>query len=1355
MGSVVAHGQVVNHADDFVHKKNYSFSSVQLNSITYGNNMFVAVGKNGAIKTSVNGVEWMGIKPLSNNEPGLNKVVWNGKVFVAVGDESRIITSNNGKDWVAVNSGCSHEENLSDVMWDGKQFIAVGNKSSSDFPLYISVDYGIILKSSDGYTWSRELIEDIKLNCFDSIVYTGRGYFVNSQYYSENASNWSKVDNNGAIYDCTTKERLLLKINKGEVSTSNDGDKWNYKGKSDTIIEGYCKKIVWTGKIFVGLYGYGNSEIQTSSDGLTWNSIKSDMLKELEDICWNGNLIVAIGKDTEVYQSTDGIKWTRSYSGIKENFYDIVFNGKTFVAVGGLDQGYGLTLSSTDGSKWINNKTPIDACLNSVIWDGKRFVASGGNSVFFSKDGINWFKQTTQKYSFNNIAWNGKIFVASVSDEISNSGTIAYSTDGRKWTLKKIGDYNFFRSFNWNGSKFLIMDDNKAWVSVDGVNWISKNINLGQNVFISSVGSICMGTDFLINANNEVYKSKDGFNWTKYTPEKLGKYGYNAVIKTVTRNFVRGYGSLGNKDYISPDGINWAVLDYYDENAIITGIAYNSKDGKFVIVGNSGTLILLEPKKEKIVNSADNTNIIWSKYENKKFDFNKVPLNTALVSDDFDREKDNLNSITYNDETYVAVGDNGVIRTSKNSVNWTRVSSNVKSKLNYVIWIKGRFIAVGEEGTILESADGYTWNDHSLGNSSNLKKVIWDEKRFIIFSDSGIVYINEKDSSKEDLGKWESKKIGDYAHFIDGDFNCKTYVISYGYHGSNVYVSNDFENWTQLKVINEDTTYKYMYYNIMWDGEKFSAAYTKYFADYRHPIAGFDALRTRILESCDGVNWEEQIKIGDIKDSHRLNFNSYPISDGKEMTYMKQDWEFECLPGNIGWIERETGKAKQVNRLTVWTGNNFVLCGKEGAIYTSKDGRNWINRTTSTNRSVTNSKYLNKIIWDGDKYIITSLAGVFISNDGIEWSHNPIEQDKFEAVGTDGTVLLGKDKEWDKIDADAADQYDNFYIYKGINGYIAVGGGYKSTLGYNSKKRGIIFLSKDGSNWVTIDPGVEVFLSSVVYNKGKYVAVGDNGTIITSNDGTTWEKQNSGVMSKLIDIASNGSIFAVAGEGGIILVSTDGVNWTKTVETPNISFYEVTWDDISFKAAAICSQKSGYHTVTLFSSRDGVKWDTSYIESLYSNNYKSGFACNGDSYVIVTGEELPPNGYNSFIVGKNLLEKPISVLYNGSKLNFDTAPVIENGRVLVPMRAIFEVQGAEVLWDGNSKSITSNNGDKRIVLKVGSNQAIIDSDSSTLEVPPKIINGRTLVPLRFVSESFGAEVLWDGTKRRISITSKK
>lgn len=113
--------------------------------------------------------------------------------------------------------------------------------------------------------------------------------------------------------------------------------------------------------------------------------------------------------------------------------------------------------------------------------------------------------------------------------------------------------------------------------------------------------------------------------------------------------------------------------------------------------------------------------------------------------------------------------------------------------------------------------------------------------------------------------------------------------------------------------------------------------------------------------------------------------------------------------------------------------------------------------------------------------------------------------------------------------------------------------------------------------------------------------------------------------------------------------------------------------------------------------------------------------------------------------------QPIKVYLNGNQLYFDVPPIIEDGRTLVPLRAIGEALGAEVAWEGQTQTITLDMPPTKIVLKIGDPVAQVNGKEVILDVPAKIIDGRTLVPLRFVSEYFGASVEWDGGKRVITI----
>lgn len=113
----------------------------------------------------------------------------------------------------------------------------------------------------------------------------------------------------------------------------------------------------------------------------------------------------------------------------------------------------------------------------------------------------------------------------------------------------------------------------------------------------------------------------------------------------------------------------------------------------------------------------------------------------------------------------------------------------------------------------------------------------------------------------------------------------------------------------------------------------------------------------------------------------------------------------------------------------------------------------------------------------------------------------------------------------------------------------------------------------------------------------------------------------------------------------------------------------------------------------------------------------------------------------------------IKVSLNGTYLKFDQAPVNKDGRVLVPMRAIFEAMGAEVTWDGAAKKVTGTLGNKTVELTIGSKTTKINGSDFTLDVPASIVNGSTMVPVRFISESLGAKVEWQKDKNTVVITN--
>lgn len=118
-------------------------------------------------------------------------------------------------------------------------------------------------------------------------------------------------------------------------------------------------------------------------------------------------------------------------------------------------------------------------------------------------------------------------------------------------------------------------------------------------------------------------------------------------------------------------------------------------------------------------------------------------------------------------------------------------------------------------------------------------------------------------------------------------------------------------------------------------------------------------------------------------------------------------------------------------------------------------------------------------------------------------------------------------------------------------------------------------------------------------------------------------------------------------------------------------------------------------------------------------------------------------------------ESEIKVTIDNYQLAFDVPPNIVEGRTLVPLRLIFEGLGANVEWDSSTKTITGTRGDISINLQIDNTQAEKNGEPIILDVPATIIDGRTLVPARFIAESLGADVNWLEASRTVEIISNQ
>ena len=189
-----------------------------------------------------------------------------------------------------------------------------------------------------------------------------------------------------------------------------------------------------------------------------------------------------------------------------------------------------------------------------------------------------------------------------------------------------------------------------------------------------------------------------------------------------------------------------------------------------------------------------------------------------------------------------------------------------------------------------------------------------------------------------------------------------------------------------------------------------------------------------------------------------------------------------------------------------------------------------------------------------------------------------------------------------------------------------------------------------------------------------------------------------------------------------------------------------------------------YYTIRIQLNEKGKLFiNSTEVISQDNNTFESMVnLIDGDNRFDVKAVDVAGNETVQILIVKKVNEKKI-VLTVGSTLatvgnepiSLDAAPIIEQGVTLVPLRFIAEAFDSEVNWNGALQIITIVNKSHSVQLQINSKLVFIDNrKGDDLEVAPKIVNGRTFVPIRFISEAFGAEVSWDGATKTITITYK-
>jgi Copper amine oxidase N-terminal domain len=121
--------------------------------------------------------------------------------------------------------------------------------------------------------------------------------------------------------------------------------------------------------------------------------------------------------------------------------------------------------------------------------------------------------------------------------------------------------------------------------------------------------------------------------------------------------------------------------------------------------------------------------------------------------------------------------------------------------------------------------------------------------------------------------------------------------------------------------------------------------------------------------------------------------------------------------------------------------------------------------------------------------------------------------------------------------------------------------------------------------------------------------------------------------------------------------------------------------------------------------------------------------------------------------GAQIAAPYVHVFVDGQPVAFDVPPQIDNGRVLVPLRGVFERLGATVDWNEQTQTVFARRGPTSVQLQIGSPQALVNGQPVPIDVPAMVVADRTMVPLRFVSQTLGSTVDWNAGSSTVMIAS--
>ncbi|MDD5773690.1 MAG: hypothetical protein PHX78_09535 [bacterium] len=560
---------------------------------------------------------------------------------------------------------------------------------------------------------------------------------------------------------------------------------------------------------------------------------------------------------------------------------------------------------------------PTGADLKEIVFGKDIFVAIGeGGTIITSSNGVNWVVRKSGTFEdLNKIIYENNIFIIA-----GNKGVLLKSFDGINWEKKEININENLEGIACGKDKFVVLGrEGTILESSDAINWKIKKIEINkikdyedENIYYKDIvflkdkfiviGDIGISSGIVLYSNNAE-------EWTINKDLSLKDLIYKIVY--INDKFV-AYG--GYRSYIST---------YYSDDFM----KWNSGDSEF---GYFGSIIRVNDSFYGVASTEitiSNDCINWS----------------AIYKCKWDNER--LESIAYGNNTFVTVGENGLVIISKDGKAWEKISSDRESIINRIIYNNNLFVTVGFSGSILTSTDAKEWITRTSGLKEALRDVIYANGKFIAVGDSGTVI------SSSDGVNWMKIESGTAANLYKIIFNDDKFIII----GGNMF---EFKRNSVCLTSNDGLKWDLLWPNIQYTSVSFI---NKIF---------IEIINHTLYKSSDAINWVPF----SIIDKGKIPSIASIIHAKDKFIGMGSDGKLFFSSDGSSWKYGQNEIAQGVKDFSalIFQNEKYYAFTKYGQIYSSEDGSNW-SGITYLHFNIRDIIYAQKtFILVGDKGIIQS-----------------------------------------------------------------------------------------------------------------------------------------------------------------------------------------------------------------------------------------------------------------------------------------------------------------------------------------------------------------------------------------------